>query len=109
MPTTEAALHRCSTGHGCSPVNLLHIFRTTFPKNTPGRLLLPTDIYSTLQNISQGIFSSRKKELYWRPRKFQENKPGNFSSLGKQMIVTAIMTLRKRWKQIFISTNLHLG
>ena len=26
--------------HGCSPVNLLHIFRTPFPKNTPGRLLL---------------------------------------------------------------------
>ena len=24
----------------CSPVNLLHIFRTTFPKNTSGRLLL---------------------------------------------------------------------
>ena len=26
--------------HGCSPVNLLHIFRILFPKNTPGRLLL---------------------------------------------------------------------
>ena len=26
--------------HGCSPVNLLHIFRTTFLKNTSGRLLL---------------------------------------------------------------------
>ena len=26
--------------HGCSPVNLLHIFRTPFPKNTPGALLL---------------------------------------------------------------------
>ena len=26
--------------HGCSPVNLLHIFRTRFPKNTPGWLLL---------------------------------------------------------------------
>ena len=25
---------------GCSPVNLLHIFRTTFPKNTSGGLLL---------------------------------------------------------------------
>ena len=25
---------------GCSPVNLLHIFRTYFPKNTSGRLLL---------------------------------------------------------------------
>ena len=26
--------------HGCSPVNLLHIFRTYFPKNTSGGLLL---------------------------------------------------------------------
>ena len=26
--------------HGCSPVNLLHIFRTPFPKNTSGWLLL---------------------------------------------------------------------
>ena len=25
--------------HGCSPVNLLHIFRTPVPKNTSGRLL----------------------------------------------------------------------
>ena len=26
--------------HGCSPVNLLHIFRKTFPKNTSEGLLL---------------------------------------------------------------------
>ena len=26
--------------HGCSPVNLPHIFRTPFLKNTSGRLLL---------------------------------------------------------------------
>ena len=26
--------------HGCSPVNLPHIFRTPFPKNTSRRLLL---------------------------------------------------------------------
>ena len=29
--------------HGYSPVNLLHIFRTSFPKNTSGRLLLNID------------------------------------------------------------------
>ena len=28
--------------HGCSPVNLLHIFRAPFIKNTSGRLLLYT-------------------------------------------------------------------
>ena len=27
--------------YGCSPVNLLHIFRTPFPRNTSGELLLP--------------------------------------------------------------------
>ena len=27
-------------GHGCSPVNLLYIFRIPFPKNTSGGLLL---------------------------------------------------------------------
>ena len=26
--------------HGCSPVNLLHIFRTPFPKNTSAWLFL---------------------------------------------------------------------
>ena len=26
--------------HRCSPVNLLHIFRTPFPRKTSGRLLL---------------------------------------------------------------------
>ena len=30
--------------HGCSPVNLLHIFRTPFPKNTYGGLLLEVSI-----------------------------------------------------------------
>ena len=29
--------------HGCSPVNLLHIFRTSFYKNTHGGLLLYVD------------------------------------------------------------------
>ena len=30
--------------HGCSPVNLLHIFRTLFLKNTSGQLLLTITI-----------------------------------------------------------------
>ena len=29
--------------HGCSPVNLLNVFRAPFPKNTSGRLLLEMD------------------------------------------------------------------
>ena len=33
--------------HGCSPVNLLHIFRTLFPRNTSGWLLLETPMKSS--------------------------------------------------------------
>ena len=42
----KGALKTCSKfieivlRHGCSPVNLLHIFRTPFPRNTSGWLLL---------------------------------------------------------------------
>ena len=36
--------------YGCSPVNLLHIFRTPFPKNTSGRLLLK--IYLSVTSCS---------------------------------------------------------
>ena len=32
--------------HGCSPVNLLNIFRTPFPKNTSGRLLFYLKIFA---------------------------------------------------------------
>ena len=40
--------------HRCSPVNWLHIFRTSFPKKTPGRLL------PNQKNKSQKLqFSSR--------------------------------------------------
>ena len=35
--------------HGCSPVNLLPIFRTPFPKNTSGWLLL---VRSSLKLLS---------------------------------------------------------
>ena len=31
--------------HGCSPVNLLHIFRTPFPKKRYRGLLLTNDIF----------------------------------------------------------------
>ena len=35
-----------SLRHGCSPVNLQHIFRTAFPMNTSGRLLLQVAKFS---------------------------------------------------------------
>ena len=48
--------------NGCSPVNLLHIFRTAFPKNTSGWLLL-TGVLRTLSNIYNGTFSENVKRL----------------------------------------------
>ena len=35
--------------HGCSPVNLLHIFRIPIPKSTSGRLLLRMDAFLRYQ------------------------------------------------------------
>ena len=57
-------------GHGRSPVNLLHIFRTSFPKNTSEELLLNglklIEIY--LKLASQGILLYLWPEgllIYW--------------------------------------------
>ena len=49
--------------HECSPVNWLHIFRTSFLKNTYGRLLL--SLFTYLENIRKPKFREfqrRKKE-----------------------------------------------
>ena len=40
MPKCKATLFAITLRHWCSPVNLQHIFRTPFPKNTSGGLLL---------------------------------------------------------------------
>ena len=40
--------------HGCSPVNILHIFRTFFPKNTSGGLLLHRD-HSNFSQVTSGF------------------------------------------------------
>ena len=38
--------------HGCSPVNLLHIFRAAFPRNTSGWLILFIDIFTVFCSVS---------------------------------------------------------
>ena len=46
--------------HGCSPVNLLHIFRTPYPWNTSGWLLLISfrvNLESCILKIIQGKLS----------------------------------------------------
>ena len=39
--TLQSNFNEITLWHGCSPVNLLHIFRRPFSKNTSGRLLRP--------------------------------------------------------------------
>ena len=39
--------------HGCSPVNLLHIFRTPFPRKTTGWLFLTL---ISMADASEGFF-----------------------------------------------------
>ena len=49
--------------HGCSPVNLPHIFRTPFTKNTSGQLLLCSVIneHFVLQDLNKGNFMLRPR------------------------------------------------
>ena len=49
--------------HECSPVNLLHIFRTPFPRNTSGRLLLRNIDY--ISNIAHFINFWQKAIYIW--------------------------------------------
>ena len=42
--------------HGCSPVNLLHIFRTPFPKNTSGWLLLTSHLRILNQHVQNAKY-----------------------------------------------------
>ena len=45
--------------HGCSSVNLLHVFRTSFSRNTSGWLFL-----NFRKELEHSIASGRKKYLY---------------------------------------------
>ena len=42
---SKASLFKITFGHGCSSVNLLHILRTPFLKNTSGQLFLNHSIF----------------------------------------------------------------
>ena len=42
--------------HGCSPVNLLHIFRTPFPRNTSRWLLLILPLGKEVEHCGRGTF-----------------------------------------------------
>ena len=52
--------------HGCSPVNLLHIFRIRLPKSTSGGLLLKVKgkqvIFSKVQKKENLVTTCRKQQ-----------------------------------------------
>ena len=49
--------------HGCSPVNLLHIFRTSFPRNTSGWLLLINGyVHSMYLYLNIGVESTDNRQ-----------------------------------------------
>ena len=56
MPKYDSNTISIAIQHGCCPVNLLHIFRKPFPRNTSWwllRILLGTAV---LRNLSEGLF-----------------------------------------------------
>ena len=50
--------------HGCSPVNLLHIFRTTFLRNTSGQLLLTLGTLSFSFSFEKILIHSSFSSLF---------------------------------------------
>ena len=52
--------------HGCSPVNLLHIFRTPFPKITSGGLLLNIVLKSIVRFVIYFAFHFLEQTLQRR-------------------------------------------
>ena len=51
--------------HGCPPVNLQHIFRTPFPKNTSGGLLLKGAYWGSYQKSVMELFMSAYFLVFW--------------------------------------------
>ena len=107
--------------HGCSPVNLLHIFRTHFPKNNFGGLFLysatsrkertPTQVFSGefcevfripfLQNTSRQLFLFYGKLFYQQNSK----EPSEKRKKSKQLVrkTTTRVNFNHYLHQVFIS------
>ena len=50
--------------HGCSPVNLLYIFRAPFPKNTSGRLHLNKNVSQNSRLVMKNIVVTKTCIVY---------------------------------------------
>ena len=97
--------------HGCSPVNLQHIFRTPFPKNTSGGLLL-YPATSQKKRTPRRVFPDEFCEVLKTPfltalgnyfcstEKYFTNKIVKNSLRKKEL-------KKKKWKQLVRKTTAH--
>ena len=88
--------------HGCSPVNLLNIFRTTFSKNTSGWLLLKTH---TNQSIQQAFLHCQYKNNLQTFKSSSWNYSW-FFSLKEKHISSQIFTMERTQSLIKQYNNL---
>ena len=63
LKTVALQLYEITLRHGCSPVNLLHIFRTSFPKITSGGLFLKVESQKTEMVVCGVKFMVSKFDL----------------------------------------------
>ena len=77
--------------HGCSPVNLLHIFRTLFLKNTSGWLLLV--IKSTF--VHHFVDPDLTLEKFFEKDRTAENRGADFEIDGKATPANVYWSLKK--------------
>ena len=73
--------------HGCSPVNLLHIFKRPFLKNTSGRLLLLLLRFNRLRHSSSWfLYHLPGKQTWTNSVKYFWNEMPSFSVAIDSMI-----------------------
>ena len=72
--------------HGCSPINLLHIFRAPFYKNTSGWLFLTLSMQIFMINLSTKIVRDHSYA------KFSENINPSCPDPGQQVRVQGLLT-----------------
>ena len=78
MPKCDFIKSEFTLPHECSPLNLLHILRTPFPKNNSGRLLLKSKSEKSNCDVMRHFMISFLEKL--------KQKYKNFSLLQKNIL-----------------------
>ena len=93
MPKCDFIKSEFTLRHECSPLNLLHILRTPFPKNNSGRLLLKSKSEKSNCDVMRHFMISFLEKL--------KQKYKNFSLLQKN-----ILSAKKNQQSPFIQSFL---